>query len=505
MHIMNKLFNTFETKSINYLHFKSNTNLNFSFEGTGDFDILVDKNRKGEIEDSIKECNGTKYNQTFGNYPGVDNWLVFDSESGNIYHLHLHYNLITGKALLKDYILPWDKLLFETRQKDNKYSIYKTDPNLEIILLTVRSVVKARIKDYVKSLLGSYKLHKSLQGEKKDLLEKIDQNKVKEYIRILFPKSNEEKLLKYILKPNLTSSDFLQLSLIVRKAYASTRRYSILTSNILSAYYQIKKRYNILISKYLAQYRIIKKTNPNGGAIIAFVGADGSGKSTVVKEINKWLSYKIECTKFYMGTGDGKTTILNSIIKKIRHNNNKINHPASEPNSTENKSIKFWIHPIKYIGTLLKMISILDVERNNYHKLQNIQKYKCKGGISILDRYPQIEISGQNDGPKLHKYVSLLNNNFIAKYLEKKELIYLNIVKTIKPDLVIRLFVNPEIAEKRKKDEQINIIDYRQKQTEMNKLTFQDSNIVEIDTNQPYNEEILHLKRIIWKEINKNI
>ena len=45
---------------------------------------------------------------------------------------------------------------------------------------------------------------------------------------------------------------------------------------------------------------------------------DGAGKSTVSNEITKWIRQgKIECRRFYMGTGDGKTTILNSFVKKV--------------------------------------------------------------------------------------------------------------------------------------------------------------------------------------------
>ena len=90
--IMQILFQSFEKELIPYLHFKSNTNLEESFMNKADFDVLVDKTRIIDVERIIASCNGKRHNPAhIGNYPGVDNWLVFDESLGEIYHLHLHY------------------------------------------------------------------------------------------------------------------------------------------------------------------------------------------------------------------------------------------------------------------------------------------------------------------------------------------------------------------------------------------------------------------------------
>ena len=104
-HVMKELFSDFEKNEIRYLHFKSNTNLDESFAGPGDFDVLADEGRITDIERIIGAHNGKRYNPVrIGRYPGVDNWLIFDRESGIYYHLHLHFQLATGKSQVKDYV-----------------------------------------------------------------------------------------------------------------------------------------------------------------------------------------------------------------------------------------------------------------------------------------------------------------------------------------------------------------------------------------------------------------
>src|SRR5207245_5117378 len=53
----------------------------------------------------------------------------------------------------------------------------------------------------------------------------------------------------------------------------------------------------------------LRRTLPQGGAVIAFVGADGSGKSTLVRELAAWLSPKVDVVHLYFGSGDGPASL----------------------------------------------------------------------------------------------------------------------------------------------------------------------------------------------------
>ena len=503
--VIQKLFESFEKANINYIHFKSNSNLDDSFAGQADFDVLVDKNRILDIESIILGLNGKRHNPVhIGSYPGVDNWLMFNESDGIIYHLHLHYQLATGKSLVKDYIIPWDELLFSSRVKDSHYGIFVTNPNLELLLLAARSVLKSKTFDYLKKLLGLYKFPKAIQHEWDFLYQKSTEEKIIEYINELFP--HYSQIFKdVLLKQEFSYIDYIKLHKAVRSEMKLYRRYNGIESTLRSWLYRFLDIASKIWSRKMGGYSLTKKTSLQGGLIIAFVGVDGAGKSTVSNDICRWIGRKIECRRFYMGTGDGKTTILASFLKKLNLKSEPIKNgkktsqvvPLSE--SAENDVLVFRKRPFLYLKKILKVFLILDVEKNNVRKIKKMQQYRLNGGISVLDRYPQIEISGQNDGPKISGYSKLLGNRFVKK-MENREEKCLSIVKCIKPDIVFRLNITAETGLRRKMEHN-DLAFHQRKIKELKKLHYQGAHIIEVDAEQPYEMEILDIKRLLWKYI----
>lgn len=505
-HIMYRLFNSFEMNNILYLHFKSNTNLDKSFEGKGDFDVLVDKNRISDIETLIIKCNGKRHNPVhIGSYPGVDNWLVFDDLSGKIYHLHLHYQLATGKAFVKDYVIPWNDVLFSTRVKDPEYGIYITNPNVELLLLTFRIVLKAKLFDRSKKFFGLYKLNRGMQTEWDDLSGKVSHSELLKVAESLSP-SVPSGIIDIISKKELTSLDFFKLHIYIRKAMSNYRRISGLEATVRSSIYKMVVIIRKIMSAKFGRLFILRKTSLQGGLIITFVGVDGAGKSTVSNEITKWIRQgKIECRRFYMGTGDGKTTILNSFVKKVvrlkKKGNVKKEIVPSVTHSNRNKgTVSLFRTPYSFLKKAVRIYQISSVQRNNKEKIIRMNRYRLNGGISVLDRWPQIEIAGQNDGPKIKILEDhFADKRFIRRRIEK-EMNCLGIVKEIKPDLVFRLNISIDTCMNRK-TEHINRKGFENKLYELNQLHFQGAKVIDIDAELPYDEELLEIKRILWNFI----
>lgn len=502
--VMLKLFHYLEENGINYLHFKSNTNLDDSFHNKADFDVLVDKKRIKDIEIIISENGGKRHNPVhIGNYPGVDNWIVLDENDGNLYHLHLHYQLATGKALVKDYVLPWNELLFSTRLKDPKYGIYVTDPNLELLMLATRSVLKAKPLDYLKKCLGVYGISRSMKKEWDDLFNKSTEEKLNKYIEQLYP--HHCKIIRECLsKAKLTAGDYRKLHRAVRSEMRIHRRYSPMVAMLKSWLYRFEDLTHKVTSRKLDGIPIIKKTSLQGGLIIAFIGVDGAGKSTVSNEIRKWIGRKIECKRFYMGTGDGRTTLFVSLLKGLR---NKVEHNdvSDELHMVDNskgkkKQLSLFKNPKQYIKKYLKLCMISSVEKNNVKKIKKMHRYRLNGGISVLDRFPQIEMDGQNDGPKVPGYVEVFGRKKFIKRRIEKEAERLSIVKEIKPDLIFRLNISVDTCISRKPENK-NRADFEKKIHDLNQLKFQGAKIIDIDAEQPYEKELLEIKRHLWMYI----
>ena len=67
--------------------------------------------------------------------------------------------------------------------------------------------------------------------------------------------------------------------------------------------------------------------------IILICGVDGSGKSTLSKELTKSLKWKLDVKRLYLGAGDGEGflirrfgTFISKIIFKKTSQNRKLNH-----------------------------------------------------------------------------------------------------------------------------------------------------------------------------------
>src|SRR5699024_1506517 len=335
-----------------------------SFNGDTDFDILVDHNKKTEIDLILSEFNCKQFSPVgIGIYPGVEDWYVFDSNTGKMFHLHLHYQLATGKQYVKEYILPWNEIILNNAVKDSKYNIYISNPNIEIILLITRMIVKSKFRDSIKAKIGIYNTHSSLQTEYEYLKNKIDIEDVESYLSSMYSPEESTLLLEIITNNIITSKNFKMLSKIVRKSFRHDKRMGSSKAFTLASFYKIFRIYR-RIERKVGKLNIFRKATASGGKIICFIGVDGSGKSTLTTEINRWLMKgKVENTKVYMGSGDGKKSLFPTIIgtMKKKHQNRKTikNQNLEKDKDKKNKElISLTEEQLKYLKYYIKSLEM---------------------------------------------------------------------------------------------------------------------------------------------------
>ena len=138
LNIVKLLFEELNRNSVNYVHFKSNAHLTLSVEGDTDFDILVDRMSSCAYEKSLLQLGFKRFNsQDFSRYPGVDDWLGFDPETGKLIHLHTHYQLVTGLSGFKNVVMPWSSIALTNSVIDTSTGIKIVCPEFELIELLV--------------------------------------------------------------------------------------------------------------------------------------------------------------------------------------------------------------------------------------------------------------------------------------------------------------------------------------------------------------------------------
>lgn len=237
------------------------------------------------------------------------------------------------------------------------------------------------------------------------------------------------------------------------------------------------------------------------GPLIALIGSDGSGKSTVTTDLEKWFSEKIDCRRYYLGSGDHYNPVYKRVIKmmirrfrlsRALNEQQMIKTGKSQVNQIQENILK------KGLKSCFCHVNAFYLYRISVHSLKQLKKSKgfsASGGICLFDRYPQNQFVGINDGPKIRKAYGRLNSSLINRLIQMEEE---NINRCVKmsPDLVIKLIVSPEVAILRKPDH--NILELEKKTDIICKLDFENAAIHNIDANQKYEEELKVIKKLIW-------
>lgn len=483
--ISKRLFSDWNHSKILYCHWKSNEHLEEGLNGLTDLDVLVSPDNKSNCESILRDLNFIKCKPQFGSrYPAVEDWLGYDTMTGRLIHVHLHYQIITGHRGMKEYNLPWSQEALDTRIQDDSTGVYIIEPNLEILTLYTRIALKANIKNIYDAKIGKFKLDYSYLKEIMYLKQRIDFKSLEALIEKYF--GRDSSLGDLIKKEVLTSRDFLLLTSYITKSMVPYRRTNAFLSFVLKNYYEIILPLRNISRKKVNRLIIYKKTPQNGGMMAAFIGQDGSGKSTVTDEILAWLAWKLDANKFYLGSGEHYHSWQKNLKKKIE----------------DKKKYKF----VAIISALLTLSNHISVAKRAYKLINKGKKYVQNGGIAIFDRYPQTIYFGINDGPKIRfNYLDRISSPLLRKYIlycAKVEENYLSKAERAVPGIIFKLILPPEISIKRKPEEDFETV--KRKHEIIKSLLFSQSKVYPINAEGEYSTELKEIKGLIWDNLPKH-
>ena len=206
--------------------------------------------------------------------------------------------------------------------------------------------------------------------------------------------------------------------------------------------------------------------------VIAVVGCDGTGKSTLTADLLIKLGEKKPTVWRYLGLVSGET---GDKIKDLPFIGVRLErYLAAKATRAQDMKKK-----VPGTGTAIIM-HLLSLWRAAHLLL--VRRLSRKGILIIADRYPQAEIPGFHyDGPGI---TALATDNWLLRTLAVREQKLYNWMATLKPALVIRLNIDAEIAHARKPDHDID--ELRDKSAIMPRLNYNGSHIHDIDASVPY-------------------
>lgn len=478
LEICRRLADELRRSGVRFLHWKSNNHLDEALAGLTDLDILVDGEGSGTFREVVTKLGGMEViSPAWGRYPEVEDWLLMDSASGRMVHLHAHFILVTGLKRVKHLYLPWAGRMLESR-RESKGGWMVPAPEFELLVLLIR--IWAKMPTWRR--LVSPTVPRSIMEELSWLQGQVKAEDLHELARELGVEFNA----------GLPLRDEREAISQARALYAQTRRhYRMSWPRALWSWAELGLR------KWLAKTRLkiagpvrYRKTIRNGGLMVAVVGVDGSGKSTVTNELTSWLRYKIDAHCLYMGSGDGRAGLVNGLRKRISRAIRKMRRKKKSGKGAAAAGSKP-AGPAPFGKKLYRLLDLLLVRRKLKY-LRRARRMADEGSVMILDRYPQPQFTGINDGPRQKD-----GRGFDWAWKMEERL--LREAEALGPDLVLRLDIDPEVALARKRDHDKDAV--RRKAEILPQLTFGTAKIVPIDASMPLDEVLLAAKSTIWNEL----
>lgn len=436
------LFDRLNESRVTYSHWKSNVRLDKALAGQTDLDLLVARKDRPQFV-AIISAMGFKAirPRAWNSYPSMEDYVGLDSATGHMVHLHVHYKLILGETNVKSYHVPLETLLLSNTELISGVQV--PFPETELLVYVMRLAAKSTVlpsAHWVKTILQPGHLRSQRSRDLQELRFLADRADPKEVDALLnrdeLQGVDTEALKGFVYGDRSHRGAYLRR---LRRSMAMFRRFGALSAWFLSG---VKTVLDIVA----AAQRNNRKSVVSGGLAVAIVGCDGSGKSTVVKQLIQRLRWKVRAKTYYLGCNRRSFSLLTRVAAAL---------------SLPFRAIKK-LFPSAYRAQVSGLIGRSLIEyfcaRDRLHRYRNGRRDVANGGIVVFERFPLpgvmdwpliLERDSMEDGEVVLSPVQekALKNPFVRRMAERIYSVYDSIDW---PDLVIYLAVSDSEVFKRR-------------------------------------------------------
>ena len=131
---------TLNSVGIEYVSWKNNHEINDSFEGKSDLDILVKNITRSKFGKIAALYGWLEVMNPIASYPSISHFYKI-SKSGTVLHLHVYFDVITGESWLKEYNLPLMDFLIGNRIWDKCNNLWVLDKRTQAYIFFIRHLL----------------------------------------------------------------------------------------------------------------------------------------------------------------------------------------------------------------------------------------------------------------------------------------------------------------------------------------------------------------------------
>lgn len=490
------LFSQLDDMGVEYCHWKSNDRLADALEGQGDIDLLVNTSQRTAFEATVVKFGYKRvFRPSWSDTPGTMHFYGLDEASGTLIHLHVYFELITGGSILKDHHLRLAPLVLKNREWVQPVPTPSKDIDLALLVLRKMIEFGSPIESVMLLREGS-----AVSRELKWLAEGNNVEKAADFVAENLPEIDREFFL-------ICAHCLLQESSIVRRMWLGRQMSQRLSRYSLHGPYRAATERTCRLAlkvwwKTLGKRQI--PTHPNGGSIMAVVGPDATGKSTIVSELKRWLGSEFWVEGAHAGRPPA--TLLTFIprlalpfLRRLAPSYRTTSSvqsptPRRETNATaQRRGLRLSVFVLRAI--------MIAYERQSL--LRRLDRLRTRGAIIISDRYPSLD-AGTMDSAQLST-IEAPPNSILGYLADLEGKIYRDMPR---PSIVVKLSVPIDVAISRNRNrvkpgkETESYLRERHKQP--SQRSYGAMAEFSIDTSPPLEETLRAIKTEVWRYLSVN-
>jgi thymidylate kinase len=434
--LIEALLEAFAARGVSYCHWKSNDRIDRSLSGENDLDLLVERSHAGRL---LEAATGLGFKRAVTRvdreFPTLEDWYGLDRESQRFVHLHVHYQLVLGEPLIKNHRLPVERAMLATRRHEGPLPV--AHPAAELAVLVLRAVLKERAIGLLRPS-GRRRLSQGTRRELDFLLGRTRPEEARAFVAAHlpgFPPALFDEALDLLANEAPLAARF-RMRRRVLAALAPHRRRGRAGA---AAAFLLRRLFVVYALR--VEGHPPRKTPASGGYAVAVLGSDGSGKSTAIGDLSRWLSPIFDVRTAHLGKPPrslGSRLVDRTATALRRITGHRENESWVLPGDV--KDAPAWLQALQAFQFAL-------LARDRYREYRRVRRWVARGMVVLCDRYPRPDLALMESA--IVHTLPLAASGRLQRAVRAEQDYYARIGP---PDLTLVLRVTPEIAAQRTGD-----------------------------------------------------
>jgi thymidylate kinase len=468
---------------VSYCHWKSNDALDLSASGDNDLDLLIDRRHMTTFTEVLAACGFKQARPQRRRFvPGVLHFYGMDQATGRFVHVDAQAQLVLGDDTSKNVHVPIEPAYLASCTQGPIFPV--PAPEFELALLVLRLALKHGTWDA--AAFGLAPLKGTERRELEYLWARVDEARLRGVVEEHLPQILWEDWSAYsraLLTGAALPARLAAGHRVVRGAHVLMRRRAALDTVV-----RCRRRVEWGLRHYVLGQRNTKRLMA-GGRVIAVVGGDGAGKSTLVTSLAGWLNGPLDTRVLHMGKPPrsavnlavkgavliGRRTRL--VREWLPNYPTAVEHNGRRPGTA-------WL--------LWQLVTAAD--RRRHHR--RARSLAAQGYLVVCDRFPLEQVTLM-DGPRTAWVPVDGLSRFARRLVTAEQRLYRSISD---PDLLLVLRVDPETAVARKQG--VDPAEFvRPRSAEVYDADWNATDAIVLDASRPADDVLAEARAAVWAHL----